>query len=114
MPDLNPRYLAPVLDTFLRALPHAYHDIAGEVGQWVVVEITGAAGGVWSLNHTGPGWTLHRGAPPSPTAVVTLDQDTAWRLFTKGLTPAQARPAIHLRGAPHLGAGIYRVVAIVA
>lgn len=113
-PDLNPRFLAPVLDTFLRALPYAYREISRHEGSTLYVEITGPAGGAWTLRREGDGWRLYHGTVAMPDAHVTTDPDTAWRLFTKGLTPDQARPSIRMEGEPALTEPFLQVVAIIA
>src|SRR5207253_325278 len=40
----EPRYLAPVLDAFVRALPHTYRAVAAPDGAVVALTIAGAAG----------------------------------------------------------------------
>src|SRR5436309_9089598 len=44
-----PELYHPVLDCFLRALPHAYRDVAAAAGTVVRVEISGDSGGVWQI-----------------------------------------------------------------
>ena len=48
LPD--PRYLHAVIDLAVRGLPHAYRDAAGATGETVVIEVTGQAGGHWTLS----------------------------------------------------------------
>ena len=85
-PGLTDRQMCgPVLDTFVRALPHTYRNIAATDGTHVALRITGEAGGAWSLvMHEG--WGLYDDVARAPDATLTLDQNTAWRLFTKGIT----------------------------
>jgi hypothetical protein len=45
---------------------------------------------------------------------VTVDQDWAWRLFTKGVDPALARPHLQIDGDETLGAQILTMVSIMA
>ena len=80
----QPRHLSPVLDTFIRALPRTYLAIHSDEDTSVCVAITGEAGGRWSILREEQAWKLYTGAPDSPTAEVFLDQDIAWRLFTRG------------------------------
>ncbi len=49
-------WLHPVLDTFLRGLPHAYRDVPCEEGTAVVFDITGEAGGTWTLRSENAVW----------------------------------------------------------
>jgi uncharacterized protein (TIGR03083 family) len=109
------RMFAPVLATFVRALPHTYRDTAAPAGTLVRVSITGEAGGDWSLLRNDDAWTLHAANDAQPPAArITLDQDTAWRLFTKGVTPGAARAAATLEGDERLAAVALNAVAIIA
>lgn len=44
---LEPRFLKPALDTFMRALPHTYRHTAAPEGSVVEVTISGDSGGTW-------------------------------------------------------------------
>lgn len=114
-PGLNERrYLYPVLDTFLRGLPHAYRDATAVDGTSLTVTITGEAGGSWTLKREEENWHLYEGDDPSAAAQVSLDQDTAWRLFTKGLSQEAARSRVRLEGEAGLGDNLLRLVSIMA
>ena len=43
-----------------------------------------------------------------------MDQDTAWRLFSKGLSPERARLDIRLEGDRSLGEPMLRALAVMA
>lgn len=73
-PPLYERYLAPVIDTFLRALPFTYRDV--EADGSIVVRIDDA---VWSLVRG----ELFEGEADDPIVRITLTGDRAWRLFTR-------------------------------
>jgi hypothetical protein len=45
---------------------------------------------------------------------VAMDEDTAWRLYTKGLTPEEARPGVRIEGDRGLGEQMLRMVSIIA
>jgi uncharacterized protein (TIGR03083 family) len=114
-PGLNERrYLYPVLDTFLRGLPHAYRDVAAVEGTGLIVIVTGEAGGSWSLRREAGSWRLYEGEDPSAAARIELDQDTAWRLFTKGLSPEVARGRVRMEGEVELGGSLLKLVSIMA
>ena len=46
---LGREWYFPVLDTFLRGLPHTCRRVAAGEGTSLTFEVTGAAGGVWTL-----------------------------------------------------------------
>ncbi|MGN6758062.1 MAG: maleylpyruvate isomerase family mycothiol-dependent enzyme [Thermomicrobiales bacterium] len=108
------RYFAPVLATFVWALPHTFRHTTVPSGTAIHLTITGASGGAWVVVCEDSGWTLYSGAAPQPAATVTLDQETAWRLFTKGVSPQEASSVAHIEGDPRLGAVVLETVAIIA
>jgi uncharacterized protein (TIGR03083 family) len=110
----EPRYLAPVIDAFVRALPHTYRDVAADEGTLVELTITGAAGGSWFLSREGGAWRLGLEAAHPPHAVLILDQDTAWRLFTKGIGKEAARAHAAVDGNLSLGVRMLDMVSIIA
>ena len=69
---LERRWLFPVLDLFVRSLPHTYQAIRRDDGTAVVVEIAGDAGGHWTLVRTSGGWQLFRGALAASAATVSM------------------------------------------
>lgn len=116
-PLYDPYFFAPVLDTFARALPHAYREAEAPPGTTVRFEITGEAGSVWYvssrvLTRTG-GWTLWLDAPSEPATAVTLPQEIAWRLFTKGIARDEARRTARIEGRAELAAPIFAMTAII-
>jgi len=107
------RYLAPVLDAFVRALPRTFQQVKGRLGKQVKVTITGEAGGTWCLlREESNEWHLYLGAGDSPTSEVTLGQDDAWRLFTKGLKPEEARQRAQITGDSALAAKVFDTISI--
>jgi hypothetical protein len=111
---LTKELFRPFLETCLRGLPHAYRQVAAPVGTAVQVCIDTPIGGVWQLVKTADGWVLQLpgAAPVEPAAAVTLSPDTAWQLFTKGLSPTQARQQAQLRVALQLGEAALHLLAI--
>lgn len=109
------RWLHPVLDTFVRGLPHAYRKLEAPEGATVVIEILGEAGGTWTLRREPEAWLLYESTPnDSPTSRVRIDQDTAWRLFTKGLSRDAVRPRLDIEGDRRLGEGVLGFLAVMA
>lgn len=108
------RYLAPVLATFAYALPPALREEDAPEGTVVLVRIEGEAGGDWSVVREGGRWTLYEGAAEQAAAFVTMDQSTAWRLLTKGITPEEASRSISFAGDRRLGEQVLQAVAIIA
>jgi uncharacterized protein (TIGR03083 family) len=107
-------WLHPVLDLFVRALPYTFRDTPAAEGSSVRVSIEGPAGGDWTLRRETGGWRLYIGAAPEPSSIVTLSDDTAWRLFSKGLRPDAARGRVRIGGDQAVGAVVLQALAIMA
>jgi uncharacterized protein (TIGR03083 family) len=114
-PGLTERpWLHPVLDTFVRALPHTLRDAAAPIGACVRLAIRGEAGGQWLAVRAEGGWRLGHPSGESTDAVVLIDQDLAWRLFTRGVTPEQAAPRATFAGDQQLAERVLQMVSIIA
>jgi uncharacterized protein (TIGR03083 family) len=113
---LEGRWLGPVIDVSMRALPHGYRDVPAPEGATVAIRIEGPGGGEWVLRRAGTGWSLGRRdeKDASPSAVVALTDDTAWRVFFKALAPAAARERVRIEGDARLGAPFLGTLAVLA
>jgi uncharacterized protein (TIGR03083 family) len=108
------RFFAPLLDTYVRGVPHAFRDTSSPEGTHVRIEITGDAGNTWSLVRTNARWALYAAVSTPPHATTTLDQETAWRLFTMGITPDEARRHATLSGDAARAEQVLRTVSVLA
>jgi uncharacterized protein (TIGR03083 family) len=108
------RYLHAVLDTFLRALPHRYRDTDAPAGATITMNITGPAGGNWTLVRSPDSWLLHTGQPANPTATIELSQDVTWRFMTKGIAPSTALSEAALSGPASFTGPFFSNVAVIA
>ncbi|MBX7165113.1 MAG: maleylpyruvate isomerase N-terminal domain-containing protein [Pirellulales bacterium] len=111
------RLFYPCLDVFMRALPYTFRHVTAPQGSTVAVKITGEAGGAWSVTRIGASWLLAAGESVSPTARFTIDQNDAWKLFTKRLDRAEAIrrfPSIRIEGDGVLGSQVIDMVAVMA
>ena len=114
-PGLTGReWLHPTLDVFVRALPFTYRQVEASPGRSVRFEILGDAGGVWTLVREATGWELFNGSGNDPDAVVRLDQETAWKLFSKGLDQPAARKRVQIEGNSLLGEPVLGSLAVMA
>jgi uncharacterized protein (TIGR03083 family) len=107
------QYLAPVLDAFIRALPHTYRDVQAADGTLITLKITGAAGNRWHLLKEDEAWQLYLDVDAPPTATISLDEDTAWRLFTKGIKPEAARAQAFITGDEQLALPALGMISII-
>ena len=114
---MEPRFFAPVLDAFVRALPHTFRNVAAPDAAVVQLTISGDSGGTWLLRRENSMWNLYAAdsadSSLSPAAIVTLGQDDAWRLFTKGLSRDAARPRATLRGNTTLAEKVLDTISVI-
>lgn len=114
-PGLSQRkWLYPALDIFVRALPFTYHGTDAEQGRSIRFEIRGEAGGVWTLLRAAEGWGLFAGSDRGSATQVSLDQETAWKLFSKELSGDAARRNVRIEGDLALGRPVLNAVAVMA
>jgi uncharacterized protein (TIGR03083 family) len=109
----DPRYLAAVIDVAIRGLPHAFRDVPAEPGQTVTLNISGAAGDIWTLMRETDRWTLWRGEPSAITARVHLNDDTAWKLLFNALPEPEAAQAVRVDGRVDLAAALLRARSVI-
>ncbi len=111
-PLADRKWLFPVLDTFLRGLPHTFREVEAANETQIAFEITGDAGGEWTLQREENAWKLYAGQEKAPACAVRMNDDTAWRLMTKGLAREEAESRISIEGDASLGAPILGMLAI--
>jgi uncharacterized protein (TIGR03083 family) len=111
---ISRQWLHPVLDIFLRALPHTYRTVSAEPGRSILFAIEGEAGDDWTLRRESQGWRLLTGREDASAARVGMDQETAWKLLSKGLAPDAARRRVRIEGDRRLGESIFGALAVMA
>jgi uncharacterized protein (TIGR03083 family) len=108
------RWLGPVLAAFMYAVPRALSGVSAPDGTAVRCIISGNAGGEWVALRWGGAWVLGSTSDTTADATVTLDQDVAWRLFTKGMSREDAQERSLITGDPLLAGQIFDTVSILA
>lgn len=106
-----PDFYHPVLDCFMRGLPHAFQHVEAAETTSVRVQI---CGDTWLLEKNGTQWGFVAGSSSVPSAIIKIPQEIAWRVFTKGMDPAQALAQSIIAGDRKLAEQVFRVTAIVA
>jgi len=110
---MTPELYHPVLDCFVRGLPHLYRHVLAPQGTALLLEISGDCGGRWILSRGLGRWQFVREPTGQFAARVAIPQELAWRLFTKGLVRDSARQQIRLTGDRELGEKVLELIAIV-
>lgn len=109
----DPQFFAPVLAAFAHALPRALRHAEAAENTVATLTITGESGGQWSVRREGTGWEFYEGATDRPEAEVVIDEDIAWRLFTKGFSNERARELATISGDESIGSAILDMVSII-
>jgi len=112
-PLYDPYFLAPVLATFVRALPHSLRHTMAPLDTVIQLEIPGPAGGVWCVRRTEHDWRFVARSTLPPATTVTLVPDVAWRVFTKGLSRDEAHARATIRGEMKFAAPILATTAVI-
>lgn len=110
---MTPELYHPVLECFVRGLPHVYRDVDAPAGTVVLLEISGDCGGRWCLTKGSTGWRLVRPLETEFASHVTIPQELAWRVFTKGINRQSVRAQINIEGNQDLGEKVLELTAIV-
>ena len=103
----------PVLDTFMRGLPHAFRSVQAREGTTLEVQIVGEAGASWFLERSDSSWRLS-GQTSNPEAILSLDQELAWQVFTKAIDPQSAAQQVQITGDRALALPVLSLVAVLA
>jgi uncharacterized protein (TIGR03083 family) len=110
---MTPELYHPVLDCFLRGLPHAYSRSVVSMGTNILVEVSGECGGVWVLSKEIDAWRFLNRIPEKIACKVTLPQAIAWRVFTKGIDRDSVRARVEVEGDQDLADTTLGLTAIV-
>jgi uncharacterized protein (TIGR03083 family) len=110
---MTPELYYPVLDCFVRALPYLYRDVDATVGTSLLLEISGECGGRWLLSRGSTQWGFVKPVVGEFASRVTIPQELAWRVFTKGIDRDAARRQIEVAGNRDLAEKVFQLTAVV-
>lgn len=110
----SPELFYPFIDTFMCGLPYTYRNVQAADGTVICVHVTTDAGGNWYLTRNNDQWQLAKETDKDIAATVTIDPDTAWKLFSKGITAVEAVSSVQLSGDIALGTVALQMVAVMA
>ena len=103
----------PVLDCFMRALPHTYRNISAKSRSLAQFNVSGDCGGSWFLWRDGEAWKLVASPASEKVSETTIPQEIAWRVFTKGISYDEARSQTTVNGDQAVGLHILKMISIV-
>jgi uncharacterized protein (TIGR03083 family) len=108
------RLFAPVLDAFVRALPHTFCDVHAAEGTAVQITILGPAGGEWVVRRAAGPWELLVGRSPEAAGEVVLAGEDAWKVFTRGIRGDDAMRCAKIGGNRTLAFKVLEMVSVIA
>lgn len=111
---LKERWYQAYIDTSVRALPYHYKPISGSDGDVIKFTFRGTIDKTWYLQWTENQWSLLLKTTETPTAEVIINDDIAWRIFTKGIDKKEAIDQSHIIGDRTLGVKIFDMIAVMA
>lgn len=104
----------PFIDTCMQALPNAYRHVAAATGTLITVTIPSEIGGSWCLIKRENGWQLIKATTESPVSILQIPAGTAWKLFSKGISPEQAQQHVTIEGDQRLAEPVLKMVTVMA
>lgn len=110
----DPVLLGPVLATFAFSLAPAFREVDVPTGTAVDLRVDGPSGGKWSVIRGATGWALQVGRSPAPAASVSMDEDTAWRMYVRAMPPSEVERRSILVGDETLARRILAAFALVS
>lgn len=102
---LEDRWLEPLLDFSVRALPHAYRSVDAREGTLLTLAVGSFA---WTLEREGAEWQLYRGKADDASASIRIPADSAWRLFYNALPADVARASVVIEGDAALAEPLFK------
>lgn len=110
----EPKYFSPVLETFTWALPYTFRHVSAPGGTSITLSVSGDSGGQWTLFREKGRWGFYRGTTMDPDTEIILDENIAWRFFTRGVEIDVARKHITVKGNKSIAEPVFEMVSIIA
>ena len=113
-PLRDPAWLRAVLLVAVRGLPHAFREAAARPDTSMVIEITGDAGGIFTLRRNEQRWHILSGEGDLVAdARAVMSDDTAWRLLFNALSRDQADARVRTYGKIELLEPLFRARSVI-
>ncbi len=106
-------FFYPFIDILIMALPYTYRNISSKEGTTVSVVVTTEIGGRWNIIKTSQSWEFVETLDQAD-ATVSMSPDTAWKLFSKGITPDIALSQVQISGNEELALTTLKMVSVMA
>jgi hypothetical protein len=111
---LQPQYYSPYLEVAMQTLPFTYLKVKAPINTTIKVEIVGEAGGVWIIKKDKSFWNFTQEQVENPDALIYIDQQIAWLLFSKGINPLEAAQYYQIHGDVGLASHVLKMITVMA
>jgi uncharacterized protein (TIGR03083 family) len=111
---MEQKFLSPILDAFILALPRSFEDVRAENGTSLQITIKGNVKKDWVLLKEKSQWKLFEESQGTHQASIIMEDDLAWRVFTKGILKGEAKLCAEISGNQELGERVLETVSIIA
>lgn len=96
--------MSPLIDTLIRGIPPVYNQHATDfLETQITITIAGVIDDSWLLAKEKGQWKLFKSKDIISVNKIRMDDDTAWRLFTKNISIEQAIKRIEVEGNKEFG-----------
>lgn len=104
----------PFLDTLMYAFPPTFKQVPAPEQTVVSLRISTDIGGRWDIIKIADRWELSKGQTLKASSLVTMDPDTAWKLFSRSCKPEQVMDKVEMIGDRNLGEKVLEIVSFMA
>lgn len=104
----------PFINTLMYAFPHTFRNVSAKTGTIVSIIIDTEIGGRWNIIKNDTGWIFFNDNNCTANAIVTIQPDTAWKLFSKSWRAKDAMDKVVIDGDLSLGMHVLEMVAVMA
>jgi hypothetical protein len=98
----------------MQGLPHAFRDVIATNGTAIKVSVETEIGGDWYLQYNSAKWELILTPPAEFAAEISIPPDIGWKLFSKGIKPADAEIYVEINGDISLAKRALQMVSVMA
>jgi uncharacterized protein (TIGR03083 family) len=104
----------PVIDTFMRGLPHHYSSFKAPKSSLLEINITGMNHRKWLLLYEKSEWQLLAELNRPVDASITIPYKLAWKIFTKATDFNTVKDVVHIEGREELALHLLKMVSVTA
>jgi len=106
---LKSEYYIPFLNSVLSDLPKTYKNVKAWLGATVKVEIVGMPTAIYTIEKGNEDWFLTKKDSSNPSALIYIDQNIAWLLFSNGIDLMDAKHYYQIHGDAELASHVFKL-----